>query len=243
MVELYRTLADLQTRIERANVVNIDRNVEDYHAEVSMRELGEILGEPGLEVGGMAFTRPSNPRYREPHLFLHPINRQRLEQSPPSQGISRRNLEATATAIEETSHWVYENQHKERFGRFAHSAASELIGAIDKYNIMFSYINEGLEEGLTEEEIRAKTFEVDKLVQGHELRSPYYIIAHKLARAVVDQLNEVSGSEAGREMVHLYHLEDVELIRTLIHEKGLSIDGLSRTEHEQVMAMLLEMGI
>ena len=239
MIELYRTIADLQERIERANVVNVDRNVEDYHAELSLRELGEILGEQDVQVQGMIFTRPSDPRYREPHLFLHPTHRETLRLFPPLEDVTPRNLEATATAIEETSHWVYDHQHRERFGRYSHSAATELIGAIDKYNIIHSFIR----EGVSEEELRRKTFEVDNLAQDHDLRSPNYVIAHKLARAFVEQLNEKSGAEAGREMVHAYHLEDTELLRYLIQDKGLRIDRLSRTEHDQIIALLLEMGI
>jgi hypothetical protein len=239
MVKLYQTLANLQTRIEQANAVNIDRNIENYHAELSLRELGEIIKEPEVRVQGMIFTQPSDRRYKEPHLFLHPYHRETLRSFPPINGVTPRNLEATATAIEEISHWVYDIQHKEKFGRYSHGAATELIGAIDKYYILHSFRT----ENISEQELMRNSFEVDDLAIDHSLRDPQYVIAHKLAKAFVNELNRKNIREAGRERVRAYHLEDLKLLQYLIQDKGLKMDNLSKREYDQVIALLLNMGL
>jgi hypothetical protein len=239
MVELYRTLADLQTRIERANAVNIDRNVENYHADISLEELREVLGEPGLEVGGMSFTKPSNPRYREPHLFLHPDHRERLVQhSPLEVGVTRDNVYSVATAVEEISHWVYSQQYKQRFGRWGETAATELIGSVDKCNITCSFPL----VGVGEEEIRRSSFEADQAPFGSPLRTPEYLIAHKLGRGFIEHLDTL-GPDAARKMVHAYHLEDKELLRFLMYDVGLRIPGLEEREEQQVMQHLQDLRI
>lgn len=239
MATMESILAELQKRIERANAVNIDANVEDFHANISMEELARILREPGLEVGGMCFTKPGHPVYKKPHVFIHPRSRETLCAESPLQGLSIRNIGATAAAIEEVSHWVYDTLHKERFGRYSHSAAAELIGAVDKYNILKSFVgNQDLEE-----EIRRMSFETDHLLPGHRDRTPSYLVAHKLAKNFIDHLNTISRGDAADAMVTAYHLEDRELLKYLIFDIKLRVDNLSRQENDRVIRLLKDLGL
>jgi hypothetical protein len=153
--------------------------------------------------------------------------------------LSIRNIGATAAAIEEVSHWVYDTWHKQRFNRYSHSAATELIGAVDKYNILISFAgNQNLEE-----EIRRMSFETDHLLPGHRERTPSYLVAHKLAKNLIDHLNTLPHEDAADKMVTAYHLEDRELLKYLIFDIKLRVDNLNKQENDRVIRLLKDLGL
>ena len=246
MPTINETLAEIQGIIEKSNAVSIDANVEDFHAELSLGQLRRVLGDPEFVGMGLCFKEPGHPQYgRDAHIWLHPTIRRRLEQhSPMVEGVTPQSIESAATAIEEVSHWVYEQRHKDVFGRYSHAAAAEFMGAYDKYNILYHFFHKINEQRVTEEGeemIRRYSFEEHYRQPGE--RTPTYTLAHKFALAFVEYCNTLPPKEAAQLGVRAHRAEDKELYGMLLNDLGLGVDASSAEEQQILLQTLIAMGV
>lgn len=139
-----------------------------------------------------------------------------------------------ATAIEETSHFVYTSFYQKKFGGLPNEGIIELVGALDRYNIT-KYLSKVMrDEKLSEGEYQAAVLknEAAFFLKDRGKRNPAHIIGHELGVQYLQVLDHMrdTGQDAGQEFGNFYKSPNTEQVRHLFTDLGLQVQTYSDEE-------------
>jgi hypothetical protein len=150
--------------------------------------------------------------------------------------------------IEETSHYTYHDSYRQmRNGQSPHSANIEMIGVIDKFNILLGLhqksFGEGMDIARQAESIYQNAVVSEQSWPGD--RPAEYIVGHELGIQYVDLLNGLhnQGTDTSSELNSFYRMSNQAQMEYLFYDLEFSVDARSPSENEGIGKAFQEIGL
>lgn len=173
----------------------------------------------------------------------------RLAHSSAESRLKGNDLQDMLALVEETSHYLYIENYKNRFlGQKPHNAAVEMVGVIDKYNILQALFLKNFGRNMNSVE-QAQSVYYNAIASEEANwtgdRPAEYIVGHDLGLQYVYYLNGLynQGVDVSQELLTFYGASNKHQVEHLLYDLGLTIEARTSAENVAVGEILNQMDV
>jgi len=210
-------------------------------------ELKQLLGVDKLHPEASIYPITVDGQYQATIIYLNSKVRERLSTSTPHSRLKGDNFGDYEALVEEVSHYVYGNLYRQKYGQSSHSAMTELIGVVDKFNIIQADFVHTYGE-IADPETQQGLFRINAGAYSPDLAGStpqQYIIGHRLGVKYVGYLNHLAneGGDPSQELMNFYHAPNPAQLTHLLYDCGLDFETHSEQEKADTAKVFASLGV
>lgn len=243
-----RLVTEVQGIIREAHGLQGISNASERIWNGSDAELSALIRQDLLQDAG-TYSIVSEGEDLGSVIHFPPQMMDRLANSDIQSLLKGESLPDLLALIEETSHYTYQESYREKFpSQKPHSANTEMMGVIDKYNVLQALYIKNFGRTMDSSENAEAIYHAAVAYEESNWngdRPAQYIIGHELGRQYVDFLNTLhsDGVDVSPELTAFYGADNRAQIEHLLYDLGLEIKTRTVAESEDVGRVFQEIGV
>lgn len=243
-----RLVTEVQGIIKEAHGLQGISNASERIWNGSDAELSALIRQDLLQDAG-TYSIVSEGEDLGSVIHFPPQMMDRLANSDIQSLLRGESLPDLLALIEETSHYTYQESYRGKFpGQKPHSANTEMMGVIDKYNVLQALYIKNFGRTMDSSENAEAIYHAAVASEESNWngdRPAQYIIGHELGGQYVDFLNTLhnDGVDVSSELTAFYGADNRDQIEHLLYDLGLEVKTRTATESEDVGRVFQEIGV